>query len=52
MRKVDIERSRDYYKDTVKSCLHCMTNMAEAFERMEKQYRERIKVLKSKLEKK
>lgn len=45
MRKVDIERSRDYYKETLHIAMTTMTEMAKAFEKTETHYRERIKRL-------
>ena len=45
MRKIDIERSRDYYKECLKNALVLLERMAKAFEKMEIGYRERIKEL-------
>ena len=50
MRKIDIERSRDYYKEIYHSAMRLNTEMARAFEVTEQGYRKRIDELENKLE--
>lgn len=49
MRKIDIQNSRDYYKECLDSALRCMTEMSQAFERQEESLQTRIKELETKL---
>ena len=48
MRKVDIERSRDHYKETLNIVMNTMAEMAKCFERLELSYRNRIQELEDK----
>lgn len=49
MRKIDLERSRDYYKKILNITLNTMAEMAKCFERMEASSRKRIQELEDKL---
>ena len=49
MRKIDIERSRDSYKECLKSALYCMAEMAKCYERRDHAQIKRIKELEEKL---
>jgi hypothetical protein len=49
MRKIDLERSRDSYKETLNAALHCLTEMTAAFERRDKSQIARINELEAKI---
>ncbi len=49
MRKIDIERSRDFYKKLQKTTMNCLYEATKCYERMEKQAIVRIKELEKKL---
>ena len=49
MRKIDIEVSRDYYKQCLHSSLRLLAIMAQRFEETEHHYRKRIKELEDKI---
>ena len=52
MRNIDLQISRDYYRETLNITLRTMTAMAKCFDRMEKSYRNRINELEEKLNEK
>ncbi len=49
MRKVDIERSRDFYKELQKTTMNCFVEATRCYEETEKYFRTRIKELEGKL---
>lgn len=51
MRKIDIERNRDYYKGCLKSSLRLLTIMTQRYEEWEEHSRNRINELESEIKK-
>ena len=49
MRKIDIEKNRDSYKEALNSAMRCLTEMSAAFERRDKYQISRIKELEAEI---